>query len=895
MRVTARSLPVRYGIAALAVALATAARLALDPLLGDHFLLFTYLLALLIVAWQGGLGPSLLALAMGGLAIPYFFYRPRGAMLISGPEQWAGLVVFFATGAVISLMGGAMRSSRDRAERAAREALDEGERLRITLASIGEAVITVDAAGRVGSLNPVAEALTGWASIEAQGRDLGEVFHIQDEQGRRPAVGPVEKALRAGGVVGTERPMSLISRGGDPLPIEHNAAPIRESRGAIMGAVLVFRDATAARREEHALRASEERFRSMADAAPVLIWVAGADRSCHYFNKPWLDFTGRTPEEAGAGWAECVHPDDLDRRLEVFESSFDARRPFAMEYRLRRRDGEYRWLLDNGSPWFADGGGFVGYIGSCVDITDLKRTRDQLVRLGDESERNRRIYETTLANTADMNYVFDPQARFVFANPALLTLLGRDLDGVRGRGFRELDYPPELADRLNRQIREVVEARRPVRDETPFTGPGGSGQYEYIFVPVFAADGSVEAVAGATRDITDRKRMEETLREQAEQLKEADRRKDDFLATLAHELRNPLAPIRNALHLMRGSSDDPSSFEPERAMVERQVIHLARLVDDLLDVARISRGKIELRKEVLELTEAVSRVVQAIQTSIEGRGHALSVSLPDAPIYLEADPTRLDQVLWNLLSNASKYTEPGGRIRLEVGHEGGQATIRVRDSGIGIEPGMLSKVFEIFVRAEDRAGRLQEGLGIGLSLARTLAELHGGGIDAHSEGPGAGSEFVVRLPALPAASKAPEPESRGRQGPAGRPPRRRVLVVDDNEDAARSLAKLLSKVYGQEVQIAHDGPSALEIAAAFRPELILMDIGMPGMDGYEVARRLRRLPEFAATPIVALTGWGQDSDRRRSKDAGFDRHLVKPVSPEVLRETLSDAPDLAKV
>ena len=889
------SLPSRYGIALLAVALATAARLALDPLLGDRFQLFTYFLALVVVAWHCGFGPSLLALGAGGIAIPFFFFRPRGSMLLATHDQQAGLGVFFVAGAAIALMGGAMRASRDRAGRNAREAVAEGERLRITLASIGDAVITVDAGGAVSMLNPAAEALTGWNTVEARGRPCDEVFRTTDEATRRPAEGPASRALREGHAVGPDRPALLIARDAAERAIEFLASPINDRGGRAYGVVLVFRDATAARVEERALRASEERFRTMADAAPVLIWVAGTDMRCNYFNKPWLDFTGCPAEkEAGDGWAEGVHPDDLARCVEAYSAAFDARARFTREYRLRRHDGAYRWLLDNGAPRFSEGGEFLGYVGSCVDITDQKAGAERLLTLTEESDRRRRIYETTLAHTPDLNYVFDLRGRFAYANPAVLTLLGRAAEGVIGRNFHELGYPPELATRLHRQIDEVIESGAMIRDETPFTGPGGSGQFEYIFVPVFAEDGVVEAVAGSTRDITERKRLEETLRDQAERLKEADRRKDDFLATLAHELRNPLAPIRNALQLMKGSHDDPAAFEHERAMVERQIIHLTRLVDDLLDVARISRGKIELRKEVLELRATVSRVVETIQASVEGCGHALAVSLPDASIYLDADPTRVEQILWNLLSNASKYTEPGGLIRLELGGDGGQAVLKVRDNGIGIEPEMLSKVFEIFVRAEDRGGRLSAGLGIGLSLVKTLVEMHGGEITAASAGLGLGSEFVVRLPALPSFAEATHPPCVRGLEKSTLLPRRRVLVVDDNEDAAKSLAKLLAKAYGQDVQVAHDGPSALREATGFRPDIILLDIGMPGMDGYEVARRLRQDPDFAKTRLVALTGWGQESDRRRSEDAGFDRHLVKPVAPEELRDTLAEIAEFAR-
>jgi CheY-like chemotaxis protein len=388
-------------------------------------------------------------------------------------------------------------------------------------------------------------------------------------------------------------------------------------------------------------------------------------------------------------------------------------------------------------------------------------------------------------------------------------------------------------------------------------------------------------LVGACTDITKRKRVEEALQD-------ADRRKDEFLATLAHELRNPLAPIRNALHLMRGPASDGDCHEEERAMAERQVVHLARLVEDLMDVARISRGKIDLRKEVVDLATAVHQAVQTARPMIEERRHRFTVSLPDEPIRLSADPTRIEQVLWNLLTNAAKYTDPGGDIRLSVEPGEGDVVIRVRDNGIGIEPAMLPKLFQMFVQVGEHREHAQGGLGIGLGLVRTLVEMHGGTISAHSEGPGTGSEFVLRLPVL---TTPPQPAAGPGRDEGGRPraglPRRRILVVDDNADAANSLARVLTRLYGQDVRVAHDGPSALEIAGEFRPEVALLDIGMPGMDGNEVARRLRRMPEIEGVTLVALTGWGQDSDRERSSQSGFDRHLVKPVDPETLRGLLA--------
>jgi len=384
---------------------------------------------------------------------------------------------------------------------------------------------------------------------------------------------------------------------------------------------------------------------------------------------------------------------------------------------------------------------------------------------------------------------------------------------------------------------------------------------------------------------------EEIRAQRAEEaLREADRRKDEFLAMLAHELRNPLAPIRTGLQILRYTEGRNPAIEPLRAMMERQVMHLTRLVDDLMDVSRITRDKIELRKEVVDLTTLLAHVVEANRPAIEERQQQLIVEWPQEPLRLEGDSTRLEQILDNLLNNACKYTDPEGRIRITAGREGVDVVVRVRDTGIGIAPENLPHVFDPFVQAERRLDRSQGGLGLGLSLVRSLAELHGGAVTAQSEGLGRGSEFILRLPALPTSEVTGDPTDRGADvDPIRTLPRRRILVVDDNLDSARTMALLLRRSWGQEVEVADNGATAIEAAITFRPDVILLDIGLPGMSGYEVAKRLRERPEFASTFVVAMTGWGQQEDRLLSQEAGFDHHLVKPVDTDVLRALLFNA------
>jgi signal transduction histidine kinase/CheY-like chemotaxis protein len=396
----------------------------------------------------------------------------------------------------------------------------------------------------------------------------------------------------------------------------------------------------------------------------------------------------------------------------------------------------------------------------------------------------------------------------------------------------------------------------------------------------------VGALASAVRSALRARERQYQTRAYLRERDEAAERKDHFLATLAHELRNPLAPIRNSLNLMRLSGPDefPS---PVREIMERQVDHMVRLVDDLMEVSRITRGRIELRRGPVELAAVIHVALETSRPLIDAAGHQLTVKLPSDPIVLDADPMRLAQVFSNLLNNASKYTDPGGTISLTVQRDALEAVVTISDSGIGIPSDALSSVFEMFSQVDTGDRRSQSGLGIGLTLARSLIEIHGGSVSATSEGPGKGSQFVVRLPLAGAGrSTAPdEPLHVGEKLQAVP----RVLLVDDNRDAADTLGALL-QVIGADVRIAHDGHSGLNAYDVFRPSVVVLDLGMPGMDGYEVARRIRRrMGSVPATPVmlVALTGWGQSKDRSLSQAAGFDHHLIKPVNIETLRALLA--------
>ena len=389
--------------------------------------------------------------------------------------------------------------------------------------------------------------------------------------------------------------------------------------------------------------------------------------------------------------------------------------------------------------------------------------------------------------------------------------------------------------------------------------------------------GTPMRMSGTVLDITDRKQTEQALRE-------VDRRKDEFLATLAHELRNPLAPVRNAVEILHLKGPAIPELQWARDVIDRQVRHLARLIDDLMDLSRINRGNIELKREPILLAKVVQGAVETSRPLIEECGHELTVELPAGPVVVDADLTRLSQVYWNLLNNAAKYMTRGGRIELRTELQGSDVVVSVRDAGIGISADKLSTIFEMFSQVESALSRSQGGLGIGLYVVKRLVEMHGGQIEARSEGPGKGSEFVVRLPIVVAQNFTRETSN---DNAAALISNLRILVVDDNEDAASSSSMLL-KMMGNHVRTAYDGEEAVQAAGEFHPHVVLLDIGLPKMNGYEAARAIRQQPWGRDIVLIAVTGWGQEADKRMSQEAGFDHHMVKPVDPRALMKHLAE-------
>ena len=451
-------------------------------------------------------------------------------------------------------------------------------------------------------------------------------------------------------------------------------------------------------------------------------------------------------------------------------------------------------------------------------------------------------------------------------------LFGYTAQEVIGRPITVL-IPEERQDEEKELLQRLQQGQRIQHYETVRVAKNGRRiDISLTVSPLRTADGTIVGASSVARDITPRKAVEEALRDAA-------RRKDEFLAVLAHELRNPLAPIRNSIEILGLTSRSDPATEQIRQTLERQVNHMVRLVDDLLEVSRITSGKIELRKEPLEIGAVLRSAVEASKPLMEAANHELVVTSAPVPLMVQGDPVRLAQVFANLLNNAAKYTDDGGRIDLTIETEGSWLVVSVRDNGIGIPPEQLPHVFDLFTQIDRHTARAQGGLGIGLTLVKSLVEMHAGSVEAHSEGHGTGSEFVVRLPLAAVQSAVPHTGNAIRPSNGFRP--RRVLVVDDNRDAAESLGMLL-KLMGGDVRVAYSGAQALETIDTYRPALVFLDIGMPGMSGHEVARQIRQRPELAGVTLVALTGWGQDEDRRQSSNAGFDFHLIKPADMQAL-------------
>ena len=795
-----------------------------------------------------------------------------------------------------------IRIARQRADRellAAKEALErkseelqqQREWFEVTLASIGDAVITTDVEAKVTYLNPVAESMTGWTSTQAKGEPLERVFRIVNEYTQQTVDSPIGKVLQSGKIVGLANHTALIDKSGRVIPIEDSAAPIRDSHGKIAGAVMVFHDVSDRRRAEEALRATQVRLRATFDQAAVGIVVADLNSQFLEVNQRFCEILGYSPDELHRlSFKDVTHPDDLGDAQAQIQALLTGYIPqTAFEKRYIHKDGSTIWCRTSLTLLSDPSTEAQRFIGTIEDITDRKRTEQALSDTRAQAHKFQSNLAAIVESSDDAIISKTLDGVISSWNEAAERMFGYTAEEAIGQPITllipptHIDEEPVILQKLRRGERiEHYETVRKRKD-------GVLINVSLTVSPIKDANGSVVGASKIARDITQRKRAEEvlrqeiTIRERAEvALREADRRKDEFLATLAHELRNPLAPIRQAALIFKAPTATEAQKRWSSDVITRQVQHMSLLLEDLLDISRITRGTLQLRMEMVDLGEIVQAAVETARPIIDAKRHDFRAELSSEPVRFVADPLRLAQVLSNLLTNAAKYTDPEGKLRLRASCTDGIVSISVVDNGIGLTADAITSVFEMFSQVASSRDHSEGGLGIGLSLTKGLVELHGGRIEARSAGVGHGSEFIVRLPLRKANVTRQEPVNNSSSAP---PVSRRVLIADDNRDAAESLAALL-RMDGHDVTVVHNGQEALAAFSAVQPEVALLDIGMPELNGYEVARRVRQGSLGRAVTLIAVTGWGQDRDKARSLAAGFNHHLTKPVETDRLLEML---------
>jgi PAS domain S-box-containing protein len=725
-----------------------------------------------------------------------------------------------------------------------------------------------DASGRILSLNPAGQRLHGFGDEEdilPALNDYARHFELRSTDGRVLPLEewPMSRALRGEEVNGVELCLRRLADGEERLTAYDvvRLPGVGDDSGFI---VFLMQDVTERARQEEVVRQRAEEIEKLMDLVPAAVFVA-SDRECVQMtgNRQALSFYEAAPQEnVSAGVSQRRRFFEDGRELAAEELPMQVAATTGRDV----RDAEIEVLLPSGrfitiwgsaTPLRDATGEIRGCIGAFLETTERKRAEE---RLRESEER----FRTLADNIAQLAWMADAAGRVFWYNRRWHDYTGADASDPPD--WWDFQHPDEVA-RVRAGVARALETGSDWEDVFPLRGSDGT--YRWFLsrgVPIRDAEGRVTRWFGTGTDITEQR--------------EADRRKDEFLATLAHELRNPLAPMRTALDIQRLCGGHPGMLREAQEMMERQVEHMVRLVDDLLDVSRITRGAIVLRREHLALAEVVRQALEISGPALKEARRRLTVQIASEPLVLDADPVRLVQVVANLLNNAARYTGEGGHVRLTAAREGSEAVISVADDGIGIAPDMLPRVFEMFTQADRSRGG---GLGIGLTVVRSLVGMHGGRVEAHSPGLAQGSEFVVRLPLV---EPGPAPARPDREDPPAAARGRRVLVVDDNQDAADSLGTLL-RLLGAEVQVVHDGRSALSAVAQAGAETIFLDIGMPGMDGYEVARRLRASEAGTGMMLVAVTGWSQEEDRRRVREAGFDAHLTKPVGVEDLTRVLA--------
>lgn len=747
--------------------------------------------------------------------------------------------------------------------------------------------------------------------------------HLRDVIQDRPyeIVKPhLERALRG---EQSSYEMRVPFRDGKEHYVLGTYTPRRNHDGEIEGVVAIVSDITESREAELKVRESEERFRMLSDSAPVMIWTAGPDKKREYFNKAWLEFTGKSLEEnLGNGWQDRIHPDDRERFNKLYADAFLLKKSFRTEYRLQRGDGQYQWVLSQGVPRFRSDGVFLGFIGSVVNIQDRKIYEGRIRFLAEISSL---LYESLDYRTSLQNLA----SKLVptYADWCTINLMSEnnriEMVAVAHQDPRMATWASEFTETMSKeaipthQIATVLRTGQSqlyqditddfilsiIPDSRAREAFTQLGLTSAMHIPiknqsrVVGVMTLIYANSGRKYSHQDIIFAEELARNAAiaienatlyQKIRESDNAKTQFLSMLAHELRNPMAPILSSLELLHLQAKENQDLQDTVQIMSRQLRQMGRLLDDLLDVSRIIHSKIKLAKKEIDLNIVATYAIETTRALKEEFRHTLSVSLPSRPVILSADPVRIEQIIVNLLNNAYKYTEPGGTIWLTVTEQNSEAVIRVKDTGIGLASHMIPKIFELFGQADNSLSRSYGGMGIGLTLVKSLVEMHDGTISVESAGPGKGSEFIVRLPIKIAVQPQETFGFERETQPKAPLPKdlHRILVVDDNRDAAHALGKLLERL-GHDVKYAYDGATALRAAREHQPSVVLLDIGLPEMNGYDVAKQLRKDSLFKNTLLVAVSGYGQEEDRIRSEEAGFDYHFTKPVGVDALNRILS--------
>jgi PAS domain S-box-containing protein len=756
----------------------------------------------------------------------------------------------------------------------ARDRVDESEReLRAFFDALPTGAVQLASDGRYLRVNDAYCSLTGYGREELlAGLTPGALVHPEDLAKHRAFLDSVQS--------GPAEPQSvenrLVRKDGSVIWIRVTGSAIRDADGRFLRTVEVVENITDRVHAQQQLRESEERLSLAMEASGNFLWDWDLKTDRAYVSGNLLELWGFSEADllhASELFRTTIHPDDQARiERETLEQLARPEGRAVVEYRVKRPSGEYVWVHGVVLVMSRDADGMPTRVfGVVADITERKLVEQQLR----ESEARFR----TMADSAPiMIWVAGSDGANQFVNRAYREFYGRPSAGeIEDSNWQVLLHPDDAAAFLSR-VRAMLKAHAPFQGEVRVRHADGSWRWiDARAVPRFSPAGEFLGLVGTSSDITQRKEMEQAIAD-------ANRRKDEFLAVLSHELRNPLAPVRSSLAVL--SRAEPGGEQARRmlAIIDRQVNHLVRLVDDLLDVTRISRGKVQLQLERLELGGLVRRTVEDHRSAFAARGVELEARVTTSPMLMMADRTRLAQLIGNLLGNAAKFTPTGGRVDVSLEREGQQAVLKVTDTGVGISRAVLERLFEPFMQADRTLDRAHGGLGLGLAVVKGLVELHRGTVSAASSGAGAGAEFTVRLPVEAADSVEEEEAALERASP------RRVLIIEDNADAALALREVL-EMDGHEVEVAADGPGGLAKARRFQPEIVFCDIGLPGMDGYAVARAFRADASLAGAFLVALSGYALPEDLQRARDAGFDRHLPKPPDLEQLEAVISIAPE----